>query len=328
MSAQSSRSAQNSLHGVLYDMDGDAVKKKWHLIVDVARCEGCNNCKLACKDEHVSNDWPGYTGPMTRHGEHWIDIPYRERGQFPLVDVAYRPTLCTHCSDAPCVAASGGIISKRPDGIVVIDTKKARGRKDLVEACPYGMIVWSDESEAPHKCTLCAHLLDEGWTKPRCVQVCGPGALSFVSMTDAEFTAFAATEGLETLHRGRVEDTAVCYKNLTRFTSCFVAGSVAMTDGDVVDCAAGATVTLRRLAVDEANGEEQTWELTSDTFGDFKFDGLPCGSGEYSVTVAFEGYAPVRKTLTLDQSVNVGTILLTSAAGSTRSAVTSQHLSS
>jgi Fe-S-cluster-containing dehydrogenase component len=27
--------------------------KKWNLIIDIEKCEDCNNCFLACKDEHV-----------------------------------------------------------------------------------------------------------------------------------------------------------------------------------------------------------------------------------------------------------------------------------
>ncbi len=26
-------------------------------VIDVARCNGCYNCQIACKDEHVGNDW-------------------------------------------------------------------------------------------------------------------------------------------------------------------------------------------------------------------------------------------------------------------------------
>ena len=38
--------------------------KKWNMIIDVAKCHDCNNCFLACKDEHVENDWPPYSaGP-------------------------------------------------------------------------------------------------------------------------------------------------------------------------------------------------------------------------------------------------------------------------
>ncbi len=283
--------------------------KKWHLIVDVARCQGCNNCMLACKDEHVGNDWPGYSRAQALHGERWIEIPCHERGQFPIIDVTYRPLLCTHCSDAPCVARSAGAISKRADGVVLIDPKRATD-PTLVDACPYGSIVWSEESEAAQKCTLCAHLLDEGWKEPRCVQACGPGALSFVRMSDTEFAAYAAGEGLETLHPGRLEDTTVCYMNLSRFVDRFVAGSVAVDEAGTLDCAPGATVVLRRLTrvQDEAVEAVQTWTTTTDTYGDFKFDGLAAKIGEYSLTVSLRGHEPVEMMVTLTESLSVGTI--------------------
>ncbi len=287
------------------------MRKKAHLIVDVARCQGCNNCMLACKDEHVGNDWPGYTSAQALHGERWIDIPCHERGRFPLIDVTYRPTLCTHCSDAPCIARSAGAISKRPDGIVMIDVNKARDAK-LVEACPYGMIVWNEGTGAAHKCTLCAHLLDDGWDRPRCVTACGPGALGFVRMDDEEFAAHAAREGLATLHPGRLEDTAVVYKNLSRFSDCFIAGSVAVERGGVVDCAAGAEVVLERLAVSQGEPAQvaERWTATADVFGDFKFDGLKARSGEYRLGVGLAGHEAAELTITLGESLNVGTVLL------------------
>ena len=40
---------------------GRVKMKKWHLMIDVEKCEDCNNCFLACKDEHVENDWTGYS---------------------------------------------------------------------------------------------------------------------------------------------------------------------------------------------------------------------------------------------------------------------------
>jgi Fe-S-cluster-containing dehydrogenase component len=297
--------------------------KKPHLIIDVAFCQGCNNCFLACKDEHVGNDWPGYSRPQSRHGERWVEIPCNERGQFPLIDVAYRPTLCTHCADAPCVPRSDGAISKRADGIVLIDPDKAGGREDLVEACPYGMITWSEESQAPQKCTLCAHLLDTGWTKPRCVQACGPGALSFVWEDDGVFAERAQKEGIETLHPGSRERTAVGYKNAGRFASCFVAGSVAVERDGVVDCVAGRVATLKKgaapeggLAAAEAGSrtgkdEEPLQTVLTDAFGDFKFDGLEPGSGEYVVEIVANGHGAVRLAVTLGAaSITLGTIMV------------------
>jgi len=144
--------------------------KKWHLVIDLEKCIGCFNCYVACKDEYVDNEWPEYSLPQKRHEQKWIYPEHRERGQHPLIDATYLPKTCMHCEDAPCVKASGGAISKREDGIVLIDPVKAKGNIDLVQACPYGMISWNEEYEVPQKCTLCAHLLDDGWKKPRPVR--------------------------------------------------------------------------------------------------------------------------------------------------------------
>ncbi len=104
------------------------MKNNWQLIIDVEKCEDCNNCFLACKDEHVDNEWPGYSLPQPLHGHRWMNIMRKERGQFPMIDVAYLPIPCMHCDRAPCIeAAKGGAVYKRDDGIVIIDPEKARG---------------------------------------------------------------------------------------------------------------------------------------------------------------------------------------------------------
>ncbi len=104
--------------------------KKWNMIIDVAECTNCNLCTLAAMDEYVGNDWPGYSAPMPKHGHKWINILQKERGQMPMIDIAYVPTMCNHCDDAPCMKADRtGAIKKRDDGIVLIDPVKAKGRK-------------------------------------------------------------------------------------------------------------------------------------------------------------------------------------------------------
>jgi len=91
--------------------------KKWNMIIDIAKCHDCNDCFLACKDEYVDNDWPPCSAPQPQHGHRWIDIMRKERGQYPLIDVAYRPTPCMHCDEADCIkAAENGAIFKRDDG--------------------------------------------------------------------------------------------------------------------------------------------------------------------------------------------------------------------
>jgi len=277
--------------------------KSWHLIVDVAKCEDCNNCLLACKDEHVGNDWPGYARPQPRHGHRWIDVAHREHGRFPHVEIAYRPTPCQHCAEAPCVAAGGGAVYRRPDGIVIIDTAKSGGREDIVAACPYGAIYWNAEDSVPQKCTLCAHLLDGGWAKPRCVQACPTGALRAEYLSGKELASLVAAERLEVLHPAFGTRPTVYYKNLYRFEKCFIAGSLAVAAGGTLDCAEGVEVTLHK-------GAELVATTVSNAFGDFKFDGLPADGGVYIVTAVREDGEKKALTVELTDSISLGTIII------------------
>jgi Fe-S-cluster-containing dehydrogenase component len=272
--------------------------KTWHVIIDVAQCEDCNNCLLACKDEHLDNEWPGYTLPQPRHGHRWIDIERTERGEFPLIDVAYLPVLCMHCQNAPCMKASSAVY-RRDDGIVLIDPNKARGQKDLVKSCPYNMIWWNEAHNVPQKCTLCAHLLDDGWKQTRCVQACPTGALRLERLEDSEMERVIASERLETLHPELDTAPRVYYKNLYRYTACFIAGSVAVRKDGIEDCAAGARVTL-------SSGLQNINETFTDAFGDFRFDALEKNSGPYTVGIEFSGATRQIEVAALKNSVNLG----------------------
>ncbi|MEJ2725381.1 MAG: oxidoreductase, partial [Deltaproteobacteria bacterium] len=223
---------------------------------------------------------------------------------FPLIDVAYRPTPCMHCDDAPCMkAAKGGAIYKREDGIVIIDPVKAKGQKDLVKACPYGAIWWNEEKNVPQKCTFCAHLLDEGWREPRCVQSCPTGALLALKVEDDEMMHIVNSEELTRLHPEYGTEPRVYYRNLYRFAQCFIGGSVAMEKDEVTDCGVGARVTLMQ-------GSKKIQETVADTFGDFKFDGLEENSGIYILEIRCRGCEEKTIEVDLKASVNVGTIFL------------------
>jgi Fe-S-cluster-containing dehydrogenase component len=279
---------------------------KWQLIIDVARCEGCNNCLMACKDEHVGNDWPGYTKPQQLHGDHWIRIPKNERGQYPQVDIAYRPTPCQHCDAPACASAVPGAIVKRADGIVLIDPDKAKGHKELVGACPYGAIQWNDELQVPQKCTLCAHLLDDGWSTPRCVQSCPTGALRIVKADEAEVAAMVETQQLESLHPEFNTKPSVLYANMYRYAKCFVAGNVVAKEGGTEDCVKGANIRLYRDGA-------QIGETTTDGFGDFRLDRLEYGETGLTVKVEAAGFQGCVLPLNaLAGSINIGQLLLES----------------
>lgn len=277
--------------------------KQWYLIIDVAKCENCNNCFLACKDEHCGNDWPGYAAPQPNHGHKWMNIMSKERGKYPFIDVGYLPSPCMHCDDAPCVkAASPSAIYKRDDGIVIIDPVKARGQKNVVAACPYQSIWWNEELQLPQKCSMCAHLLDAGWTKTRCVQACPTGALSLLHEDEEKIKELISIEQLEAYLPQYKTMPHVLYKNLFRFTRCFIGGSVAFKAGDKEECAEGAKVILY-----DAAGKTITEQVT-DNYGDFKFDNLAENSGTYRIHIAYNGHETKIIEIALHDSAYTGVI--------------------
>jgi len=276
---------------------------KWNLIIDVAECTNCNLCTLATMDEYVGNDWPGYAAAMPRHGHRWINILQNERGQAPMIDIAYVPTLCNHCDDAPCIkAAKDGAIAKRDDGIVLIDPVKAKGQRQLVDACPYGHIWWNEELNLPQAWPFDAHLIDQGWQQTRGAQACPTGAMKAIKADDAEMARMAREQGLETIRPELGTRPRVYYRNLWRYSTCFIGGSVSAEQGGVVDCIEGAKVRL-------VKDGRAVAETTSDNYGDFKFDRLDGNSGAYTVEVEAGGRKTIVETK-LGASVNLGEIRL------------------
>src|SRR4051812_33954888 len=122
--------------------------KKWNMIIDVAECTNCQLCALSAMDEYVGNTWPGVAAPMPRHGHQWIDIKQKERGQAPMIDIAYVPTMCNHCNTAPCPARGGAGEKKRADGTVTAAPERAKAGKALVKSSPY-VHIWGNKKRHP-----------------------------------------------------------------------------------------------------------------------------------------------------------------------------------
>jgi Fe-S-cluster-containing dehydrogenase component len=278
--------------------------QKWNMIIDVAECTNCNLCTLATMDEYVGNDWPGVAAPMPRHGHRWINILQKERGQAPMIDIAYVPTMCNHCENAPCIkAAKDGAISQREDGIVIIDPVKAKGQKQLVDACPYGHIWWNEELQLPQAWPFDAHLIDQGWQQTRGQQSCPTGAMRAIKVEDAVMTSIVADQRLATMRPELGTRPRVFYKNLWRYSQCFIGGSVSAEQGGAVDCVEGAKVRLMKDGHTVA-------ETATDNYGDFKFDRLDENSGAFTVEIEAPGRAKKTVDAKLGESVNLGEIRL------------------
>jgi len=277
--------------------------KNWNMIIDVAECTNCNLCTLAAMDEYVGNDFPGYSAPMPKHGHKWIDILQKERGQVPVIDIAYVPSMCNHCDNAPCVDRGNGAVTKRADGIVLIDPVKAKGRKDLVESCPYGHIWWNEELKLPQAWTFDAHLIDQGWQQTRGQQSCPTGAMRAICVDDGEMANLVREQKLEVMQPEFGTKPRVYYKNLWRFSTCFIAGTVSRKTKGVIDCVEGATVRLLKES-------DVVAETTTDNYGDFKFDRLDENSGDYIVEISVVGLPRKLVTTKLGASTNLGEIRL------------------
>jgi hypothetical protein len=197
-----------------------------------------------------------------------------------------------------------GAISKRDDGIVIIDPVKAKGQKQLVDACPYGHIWWNEELQLPQSWPFDAHLLDQGWQQTRGQQSCPTGAMKAIKIEDAVMTSIAVDERLEII-RPDLAGTRprVWYRNLWRYTKCFIGGSVSAEQGGIIDCVEGERVRLIRDGRTIA-------ECASDNYGDFKFDKLDENSGAYTVEIEAPGRAKKTVAARLGESVNLGEIRL------------------
>ena len=260
---------------------------------DHKRCVKCHACEIACK-----------TWNEVEIGPRWREVVKIESGTYPNVKAMNVSMACMHCGDAPCRnACPVTAITKRADGIVLIDPEKAKGRKDLVEACPYGHIWWNEELELPQIWTFDAHLLDQGWKQTRGEQSCPTGAMKAIKRDDAAMQKMVEEEGLEVIEPELGTKPRVWYRNLWRYSKSFIGGSVSAEADGVVDCVEGAAVILLK----EGN---KVAEAVTDIYGDFKFDKLDDGSGSYTVEIAASGHDKKTVTAELGESIFLGEIRL------------------
>jgi tetrathionate reductase subunit B len=265
---------------------------------DVSICNGCYNCQISCKDEHVVNDWTPYAKPQPEIGQFWLKMTETVRGQVPRVKVAYVPILCNHCGNAECMAACKvkGAIYRREDGLVIIDPTKCTGCKSCVDACPYKAIYFNDDLNIAQKCTGCAHLLDSGLLKePRCVDACPTLALKFMEESEAK-EYIKKAEFLKPERVGK-DKPHVYYLNLPKR---FVAGTV--YDPVEKEVIIGASVTLTD------NTDKKSYTAKTDSFGDFEFEGLPVS--KFTLVIAKGKMSKTIKVNT-EMDITLGDIPLT-----------------
>lgn len=136
--------------------------QEYALAVDIAACCGCLACSVACKQEH---DLP--VGPQ------WVTVHRNEprliEGKLQL---RYTVQHCMHCHEPKCQeACPEEAITRRADGVVLINPTQCNGCRMCLEACPFGVIQFDMADGVARKCDLCVDRLARG-KPPACVSCC------------------------------------------------------------------------------------------------------------------------------------------------------------
>ena len=265
-------------------------------VIDVSICNGCYCCQIACKDEHVGNDWFPYARPQPDTGQFWIKLNEYIQGTVPKVKMHYIPVMCMHCDDAPCISSCPveGAIYKRDDGLIIIHPEKCTGCRNCVDSCPYDAIFLNEGLNIAQKCTGCAHLLDNSWKVPRCVDACPTGALRFEEESELK----ELINKSEILQPTANTKPRVYYMNIP---GKFIAGTV--LDPAKEEIVSNASCILTGM------DDGKSFTTSTDGFGDFWFNDLE--PGHYSLKIEKDGKTKAIDSLNIQESVNLGEITLT-----------------
>ena len=126
---------------------------KYALGVDNRACWGCKTCEVACKQENKA-PYGIKLIAVNESGPKMVD------GKMEFV---YQVNLCRHCERPDCLEACPvEAVTKREDGLVIMDYETCIGCGLCVEACPYEAIVFDQKAGKARKCNLCHHRLDQG----------------------------------------------------------------------------------------------------------------------------------------------------------------------
>lgn len=171
---------------------------RYGMIIDLNKCYGCHACAVACKQKN-----------STPPNVFWSRVYTTETGTYPNARREFKPSMCMHCADAPCVnECPSGASYKTEDGAVLIKQNQCIACLRCMAACPYearffdfykpesyfpgqevnkyeAATVGKLKSGAVSKCNLCSDRLSEGGI-PTCVQTCPTVSRTFGDLDSKE----------------------------------------------------------------------------------------------------------------------------------------------
>ena len=174
---------------------------QYGMVIDTARCIGCNACSVSCK---IANNLPEgifWSRVLTDGG----DAPDTPAGTWPNLRMTYIPMSCQHCANPACVKACpvGATWKDTETGVVRQDYDKCIGCRMCMAACPYSGVrsynwetpkyvmdfalgdadVPAHQKHVVEKCTFCYQRISKGET-PACMELCPAAARHYGDLDD------------------------------------------------------------------------------------------------------------------------------------------------
>lgn len=143
-----------------------SVKYQELLVVDPAKCTGCEICEAACVFAHEGK----FIAANSRIQRIRIE---------PVINYAMS---CQFCTDPPCVAVCPQkcLDKEEKTGVIRVNEQKCDGCSFCIRACPFGAITLHTTRKKAIICDLCDSTEEK---EPQCAKYCPKEAIKVKSIT-------------------------------------------------------------------------------------------------------------------------------------------------